>query len=340
VPEPSHWTLSGDARLRLEFRSEETETSSVRGRLRLREEVRWVTEEGWTLALGLSSGHRGDPRDPDWLIGEGSPNALIRPLPLWIRWPSSAILPVSLTIGRMPNPLLRVHDLLFDGDWHPVGASIEGAIGPDESRLRAQMAAFWLADMGVSSWRLHAAQLAWDRHPSRNWRTLIGGTVLWHAGAEGREPPLPPDRAAGNSLRPGHTPDSHVLAQEFHLCEAFALATWDPWLPLTVFGQTAANTAASSDRTAWLVGISAGTARAVGGVELGWSYRELQADATLAALADSDFGGTSLHAHRLHIRWQPIRNIWLTCSWRTVHPLGKNGRSDFDLWQADLLVRF
>lgn len=324
----------------MELRESDDVGHTLRGRLRLREELRLEAGEGWALALGLSTGRRGDPRDPDWWLGDGTPETVIRPSPAWLRWRASESPSASLTAGRMPIPFLRVHDLVFDGDWHPIGLSADGSLGPDNSMVRGHAGAFWLADMGEPAWRLHTAQVAWDWLPAREWRALIGGSMFWNSRGERDVPPLSPTRAPGNSLAPDPADGRERLTTAFHLIEGFALVTWDPWLPLSVFGQTVANAAASTERTGWLVGASVGAARAVGGIEVGWSYRELRADAALASLADSDFGGTALHGHRVHLRWQPIRDVWLVCSWRTVHPLGATGPSSFTLWQTDLLLRF
>ncbi len=338
---PSPSAFSGDARLRIELRESDAAHETLRGRLRLREELRVDGEGGWALALGLSTGRRGDPRDPDWWLGNGAPEAIVRPSPAWLRWRASeGDHTASITAGRLPMPCLRVHDLVFDGDWHPIGLSADGSLGPGNAMVRAHVGTFWLMDMGEPAWRLHTAQVAWDWMPSREWRGLFGGSLFWHSHGDGQLPPLSPARALGNWLSRDPADGRERLTTDFHLVEGFALLTWDPWLPLTGFGQTVANAAASSQRTGWLVGVSVGAVRAVGGVELGWSYRELQADAALASLADSDFGGTALHAHRVHLRWQPIRNVWLSCSWRTVHPLGASGPTPFALWQADLLWRF
>ncbi|MCX7819593.1 MAG: putative porin [Kiritimatiellae bacterium] len=324
----------------MEWRETKVGDSTVRWRLRLREEFQLETEEGWTLALGLATGRRGDPRDPDWLFGDRDGQLLIRPSPAWVRWrPQRRDMP-SLTAGRMPMPLLRVNDLIFDGDWHPLGASLESQLGEATSLLRSHAGTFWLADMGAPSWRLHTGQIAWDRAPSRDWRTLVGASVVWHVDAEERSPPIAPPHAVGNTLRSDLPGDPSRLATDFHLIEGFALVTWDPWLPVSMCAQGVVNTAASAERTGWLIGVSAGAARAVRGVEAGWSYRELRADAVPASLADSDFGGTALHAHRIHIRWQPLRNLWLTLAWRSTRPLSSRGPPPTELWQADLLLRF
>lgn len=341
IAEQSAWRATGDARLRWEALRHGSEEPEHRVRLRLREEIHIDADEDWALSVGLTTGRRADPRDPDWRLGDGSPAITLRIAPAWARWyMSTGGTPTSLTVGRMPMPFLRVLDLVFDGDWHPVGISADGTFGPQNSLVRGHAGTFWLADFGKPAWRLHTTQLAWDWLPTQSWRTLLGGSMFWHAEAEHETPLIPPHRAPGNQLT-YHPADPRArLASDFHVLEGFALITWDPWLPLSVFGQTIANTAASSELIGWLVGISIGATRAVGGIELGWSYRELQANSTVAALADSDFGGTALHAHRLQLRWQALRGLWIGFSWRSVQPLGPTGPSPFDLWQADVLWRF
>ncbi len=125
------------------------------------------------------------------------------------------------------------------------------------------------------------------------------------------------------------------------MAEVFGKLTWDPWIPITVHGQATLNTAASRRRAGWMAGITVGRTLAVHGLEVGWSYRRLEADATISALADSDFGGggTGVAGHRALVRWRVSSGTWLNLSWTSAHSLAA-GQPRHTLWQLDTIWHF
>lgn len=322
----------GDARLRAERQTDGGTASDLRLRCRFRWEADWVHEDGWAAGVGIGSGLRGDPRVPDTVIGDGRADPTLRLNLAWAQWRPGARGDLTVTAGRLRMPMMAVQDLLFDGDWNPVGASARWESADGAIRLHGRAGAFLLADMGDPGWRFHALQGAIEWRREMTWRLLGGASFYFHEDARGRRLPLP---AAGNTLLA-----SGRLAEDFHVVEGFGQATWDPWLPLTIYGQAAINAAASRERVAWLAGVSAGRARAVGGVDVGWNYRRVEADATPSSLSDSDFGGTDIAGHRVYARWQPVRNVWLALTW--IHARrDRNGADERrELWQADLQTRF
>jgi len=300
----------------------ERSENRVRVHTRLRTDI--PVSDDIHLVLGVTTGRRGDPRVPDVLYDEGSFGpAILRAAPLGVEWRCSEHPDVWVNLGRIEAPWWSVENLVLDPDWDPVGAAAHFEHRHGSVRTRAVASVISLVDMGRPDWRLYAAQAAAQWKPSPQWRLTSGVSALIHEQAEGERPLLSHRTAEGNTLRP--TPaapqeDSH-LATNYHVLEGFTQAVWDPWMPVTFSAQYVINAAAARQREGWLVGIALGRSRAVGGWAVGWNYRRLQADATVSALADSEFGGggTGLEGRRLYLSFHPVPRLWVTASWTDAY---------------------
>ena len=83
-------------------------------------------------------------------------------------------------------------------------------------------------------------------------------------------------------------------------------------LPTTVYGSYVKNTSANtSEDTGWLIGATFNKAKDPGSWELGYNYRDVEKDAVLGVLTDSDFigGGTDGKGHMFSGKYQLTKNI-------------------------------
>lgn len=337
----------GDGRVRLELRdSDLADAASHRLLLRVRAGANVTLAPGLALGLGLTTAGADEARVTDVEPGDGP---LSRPVALdqaWIAWRPDAVPGLALTAGRMNQPMLCVQDLVYDGDWRPDGVAAAwspGVRGPWRPHVRA--GALWLTGSATDDLALAAAQAAAEWRRGEEWRVLGGAGFHAFEDTAGREAPAADSRAAGNSTRTcgsGAPCGRAVLSQDYRVAEAFAQLTWDPWVPVTVYGQALRNTAASDETAGWLAGVTLGRARAVGAVEAGWNVRRLEADATLAAAADSDFagGGTDVEGHKVFVRWHAVRDVIAGLTWfdGVRDPDGDRRRER--LGWIDVLVRF
>ncbi len=324
-----------DLRLRAEAAKEASADADSRGRFKALGSSEWSPATGWTLDVAAGTGRRGDPREPDWIIGDGPADPLLRLQRLEVRWGPTFVRGLRISAGRLAQPLMCVQDLVYDGDWSPTGAALAWESPAGEWQWHGRLASFHLVETSDPEWRLYAGQAAleWRRAPT--WRAVGGIGLHSHDDPEGRRAPLGVPSARGNSLRNGR------LAEDYEVAEAFGLLAWDPWWPLTLYGQVVRNTAADRRRDGWLAGVSFGRSRAVHGIEIGWNFRRLEADATPSALADSDFGGggTDVSGHRLYARWRVHEHAWLALAWMAASRPARGG-ARHDLGQVDFVVRF
>lgn len=344
--EPPAYSLQGDVRTRLELRDTSLPgLDESRLLLRARVSVEATLAPGLALGIGLTTGNPDDSRVADAVLGDGAAKEPVRLDLAWIAWRPEAAPGLALTAGRMAMPLLCVQDLVYDGDWRPSGLTASWSPPREGWRPHLRAAAFWLTESEGENLRLYAAQAAAEWRRGVEWRFLGGAGLHAVDGAAGQPPPLDDASAAGNTLCPADPaePDSPaVLAEDYRPLEAFAQLTWDPWFPITVYGQAVCNTAAGDDNDGWVAGLTLGRARAVGALELGWNLRRLEKDAVLSALADSDFGGggTDVEGHKVYARYHVLKDLLAGVTWfdGLRDPGGRRLRET--LWQFDLTVRF
>ncbi len=344
---PPDLTLSGDARARLELRdSRLPDAEDERFLLRVRAAATITAAPGLTLGAGMTTSDEDDPRVSDVVVGNGGVRKPVRIDQAWLAWRPEGAPGLALTAGRMAMPLLCVQDLVYDGDWRPDGVAVSWsppATGVWRGHLRT--GAFRMTESGPDDLQLYAAQAAAEWKRGVDWRFLGGAGYHAVDEAAGQPPPLDSTSAAGNTLRPAGPEipgPAAVLAEDFRTVEAFAQLTWDPWFPVTVYGQAVHNIAASDNAGGWLAGLTLGRARAVGALEIGWNVRALEADAVLASLADSDFagGGTDVEGHKAYVRVHAVKDVFAGVAWFDGIRDPDGARLRETLWQFDLTVRF
>lgn len=345
--EPTSWTVQGELRPRLELRDSSGggTDDDPRYLLRIRVAAEATVAPGLSLGLGLTTGHPDDPRVTDVVLGDGAVEDPVRLDLAWIAWRPEAAPDLALTAGRMAMPLLCVQDLVYDGDWRPTGFAAAWSPPREGWRPHLRAAAFWLWETGGDALPLYAAQAAAEWKRGVEWRFLGGAGLHAIDGAAGEPPPVDLASAAGNTLRPADPADPSspaVLARDYRPLEAFAQLTWDPWFPITVYGQAVCNTAIDRDNDGWVAGLTLGRARAVGALELGWNFRRLEADAVLSSLADSDFagGGTDVEGHKLYARYRILKDLLAGIAWFDGLRAPDRQRLHETLWQFDLTLRF
>ncbi|MDX1380108.1 MAG: putative porin, partial [Xanthomonadales bacterium] len=92
----------------------------------------------------------------------------------------------------------------------------------------------------------------------------------------------------GNSF----DPVTGTYLYNYEMLQAFASVDFEAFgLPATAFGNWVNNQDAPRFDTAYSLGFGLGEAKAPGSWELGYLYKDVEADAVFGLLTDSDFGG-------------------------------------------------
>lgn len=280
--------FKGDFRFRSESFWIDNKDDRHRQRIRARAALTAKISNTLTAGFGLASGGD-DPLSTNQTLGEaGSSKNVVKDL-AYIDW-ETPFNGVDLTIGKFKNPLYRVGGsaLLWDGDLRPEGAGItyrgagvfangvvvvidEDAKGEDSFLLGTQF--------GL-------------KRSLGNGQLTAGLGYYNFTGLKGNEVPYDGD-PRGNRVNPDGTYATDFRIVEAFAAYSFALANNN----VTLFSNFINNTAAKDYDTGYVLG-----ARMKHDAwSLGWSYQDLEADATLGMFTDSDFsgGGTDGRGHLL-----------------------------------------
>ena len=114
-------------------------------------------------------------------------------------------------------------------------------------------------------------------------------------------------------------------------------------MPVAVFGTYVNNIAAkTSEDTGWLSGTKFNKAKKPGSWEVSYNYRDVEEDAVVGGICDSDFvgGGTDGKGHVLGFKYQIAKNVQGGLSYFINEKNANDTKDDFKLLQADLIFKF
>lgn len=246
--------------------------------------------------------------------------------------------------GKFKNPFAKVgnSDLLFDGDVRPegIGGTYKTALNEQieffsafgghyvEERSTAADTSLWAIQAGVSC--------AVSQIEGGNVKAGIG--YFDYGNIQGREA-----LGVDNTNFRGNTSVGGVYESDFDLFQAFGEAAFTvAGQPCKVFGDLIINESAESDEdTAYLVGASIGKCKKPGSWQLAYNYRDLEADALLAALVDVTFGGggTDVKGHKFSAGYQLAKNFKLGLTYMMAERT-RSETTDHDVFICDLNFKF
>ena len=289
----SSWTdalrWQGDFRYRYENIGVEGRDDRNRSRIRARAALIADVNDEFEVGIGLASGSD-DPVSSNQTLGGGGTSKDLKLDLAYFKW--SGISDTDVYGGKFKNQLKPVgkNSLLWDGDWRPEGVSVvwdNGSFFANgvgtwlESDSRAGDTFAWIAEAGF--------------------RTTFGDNLKFRAGLgahsfdiKGRQSFFGDGDFFGNS---SVTADLGSGAQEFYRynyegIQAFAELGWKMFdKSATAYADYVQNQDADEFDTGYIVGFKLGSAKAPGTWDLGIAYEDLEADAALGLLVDSDFGG-------------------------------------------------
>ncbi len=287
-------SVKGDFRYRYEEIDIEGADTRDRNRIRARSEMIAKLPDNVTVGLGIASGGN-DPVSSNQTLGDGNSSKELRLDLAYARW-----LPTERTYieaGKFKNPLFRPQKsgLLWDGDWRPEGFNA----GWNSDHLFLTALVNWLE----SDSRNGGDEVIWG---------VQGGLTFDIAGAGLTtavgyyDIPVKGDTSFfdddfyGNSfvVRNGE----NVYEYDYQLLEVsaeLAMALFN--IPLTFYGDFVQNQDPDDYDTGWVAGVTLGKAKGAGTWQVGYQYEDLEADAALGLVSDSDFagGGTDGKGSRL-----------------------------------------
>ncbi len=294
--------LKGDFRYRHEGFDVEDRRDRHRQRFRARAAVIGQVSDTIEVGFGLASGGS-DPISTNQTLGDGASSKSVVIDLAYAQW-QSPIEGLNVVGGKFKNPLHRAggNSLLWDGDLNPEGVGVRYARG----NLFANLLGSWLDESSSDDDSiLLGGQFGVDQAIS-DAANIKAGVGYYNFLDTRGEPVFFDGDPQGNRVLPDGT-----YASGFELVEAFVeYSTTVNDSKLTVFGDYVNNLDADDFDTGWAIGAKV---KQPSGLQLGWTYQELEADAVLGTFTDSDFigGGTDGEGHILQVGYPLTDRIGL-----------------------------
>lgn len=304
-------TLYGDFRLREETEWYNSGGSANNGknvnRLRYRLRIGSDISEGPViLHIRLASGTGGQTSTNQTEQSLSSQKAI------WIDRAYVEVIQIpnlSLMGGRMANPFTvsLTGELVFDDDYNPEGFAEKYTLKlGDTGKAYATLGQVVLdggAQGSLAQWLL-GYQVGGEIKTDP---VGINLAVLYYTLANGEKGTFSQNTVQDGNTRVGATAE---LANSFNVIDATAAVTIKAAIPVTVSGDyvknlqsTVQNATTKNQDTGYAVGFKVGSASAANTAEFGYMYRVVQTDATLADIADSDWGPNGGTNRKGHIVW-------------------------------------
>jgi hypothetical protein len=281
----------------------------------------------------------------------------------YLSWQGSSTKWLKLTAGKMANPYFIIYtsDVVWDDDVNPEGFAENLQFSPAEHvNLFLNAGQFVLNESSTNNhdpW-LFGEQAGISVEPQANVKATLATAIYYFMNASGSDAGV----LGGPAVQQGNTRGQSglaagVLNNNYRVFDVSAEVTAKAGaIPIALMGDYIRNVANTT-----ATGLSTGPATGNVGYELGaivgkasdahtWEiayfYKAVQTDATVADLADSDFGNGGT-ARRGHIMWAAYNltkylqfktKYFITTSMNPINSSKNEG--DINRLQADVAVKF
>ncbi len=353
-------TLKGDFRYRYETiaddakknASKETYTRE-RERVRARLAAEAKVNDQAKVVIGFSTGGN-DPISGNQTLGDGGQKKEMKLDLAYLDF--NFLNDTSATelhgyAGKMKNPFMTMNDdLMWDGDLSPEGLALKGQTGNDVVTAYGNLGYIWIQERdSKDAAQLLAGQGALKFQFIPEVSLTVGASYYGFQNLQGYDVIdwEGKNNAYGNTTKKGSVSGSttnKAWATEFTPVVYFAsLDFWVAGLPVSIFGQELSNTDASKLDQGHLYGVSLGKAKNKGTYEIGYTYTELEKDATVGMWTDSDRwgGGTDGKGSKIYAKYQIMKNLQLGAAYfKDDKGIASGKETSYDRMQLDLVAAF
>lgn len=337
----SSWTekvsWQGDMRYRYENIHLEGADERNRQRIRARANLKAAISATTSVGIGLASGGDDPVSTNQTLGGGGSTKGLSLDL-AYFQW--RGLRDTTVVGGKFKNLLYRPgkNGLLWDGDWNPEGLAFKW----DNDRVFVTGIGTWIeSDSDKFGQEFSYGLQAGARLSFADDVELTTGVGYYRFDTAGKPSFYgDDDDFFGNSF----DPVSLTYLYDYHEVEAFADLEFQLFnRPASLFADYVVNLDPNENDSGYAIGFKTGNAKTPGTWDLAWIYQDLEADAALGLVADSDFGGGGTDAkghiikgsYAIHEKW----NAQFTYFINEVGISDVDPR-DFDRLQLDLNFKY
>jgi len=291
APAPASWTdkvaINGNFRYRYEDIDQEGSPAFNRQRIKAQAAIVAKPIEKLEVGMGITTSTNGDPTSTNITLGNGGSQKELDLNLAYFNW--NALEGLNLLGGKFQNVLYRPakYALLWDSDWNPEGfgatykydmffANVLGTWLQSQTNASSGQEFTIGGQLGVNTMLGEVGKLTagvgYYTFNTEGKGTFFGSTTNFQ----------------GNSF----DPLTNTYLYDYNELELFGEFVFDVLgQPTTLFANYVNNADADDFDTGWVVGLAVGNAKVKNGWELSYAYQDLEADAVLALLTDSDFGG-------------------------------------------------
>lgn len=362
---PKTWadnvTVKGDIRYRYESIDDDSKLNSKketytreRERIRARLTVDAKCNDNVKACVELSTG-QADPVSGNQSIGDGFNKKDFKLNLAYLEYDCLLNDPNSLRFaaGKIKNPFSTTpEDLVWDGDLTHEGISARSQFSDGIVTFMANGGYMWIQERSdKADSMLYAGQAAMKFEFMPEVSLTIGGSSYSFKNLEGYDVIdwESKNGSYGNSTKNGTVSGSTTnKAWKYEYAPVVYFAQVDLWMgttPVALYVQDMSNGEVSKDGNGQLYGIRIGRAKNPSSWEIGYSYAEIEKDATVGAYTDSDRwgGGTDGEGHKLSAKYQFQKNLQAGVTYfmdnkRKISTGSK--ATDYDRLQVDLIASF
>ncbi len=341
--------LGGDFRYRHERTDDETKTTERdRHRIRVRLIVSSQVNDQVDVTIGLASGSSDSPTSTNQDLTDSFSSKDLWLDLAFVNYHPATVEGLNVIAGKMKNLYYRPgnSDLLFDTDVNPEG--IAATYGRDLNEglsLFGTLGGYYInersTDVDTSLWGLQGGVKG--KVPGvEGVDFTLGAGYFDYGNIEGQAALASDDNSFRGNTSVG-TADDAVYAHDFNILQGFGQLGFQVGPhPCAVFGDLFVNgDADSGDDTGYLVGASIGKCKKPDSWAFAYNYRDLEADAQVAALVDSTFagGGTGIRGHKLSVGYQLAKNCKLAVNYMIGERI-RTETTDYDVLQLEFNFKF
>ena len=345
-------TFGGDIRLRHEsfYRNTADDRHRQRFRLRFGPELKIGS---LTVGIRLASG-TGEQVSTNKSFDNLSSQTALYIDRAFVKWHNPDLRWLTLTGGRMPNPFFTVYssDVVWDDDLNPEGFAQGIVLKPGGLELFLNTAQFVMdEDSGgrpsTDQW-LFGQQVGVKVGPLHNVQTTVA--AAYYNTVNGQNGSFGQTAVQDGNSRVAGTPPT-ALVNDYNVVDLTALLALKLGaFPVSLMGDYVTNTAdtvdasgAETKNSGYQAGLLLGKASDPQTWEAAYFYKQVGTDATLADVADSDFGngGTDRKGHIMWAAYNPTKALQMKVKYfKTEREDDSATPNDINRLQADLSVKF
>ncbi|MBN1587093.1 MAG: putative porin [Candidatus Omnitrophica bacterium] len=339
------WKVSGDIRLRNEYRERTGSTSQNRQRVRFRVGVDAKISDELKVGARVATGSLTDPVSTNQTFDDTFVKKNFNLDRAYIKWTpdTESSVKVMAEGGIFGNPFHTVSPMIWDDDLSFAGVAgkltHEGEIGD----VFLVLGVFPVDSDGYGSDAptLYSTQLGASVKPFENARSEFAGNLKVTGAFAFHIFQNTANKAIINT-QTGNT----AAASDFNeFNPSIQLDTKIAAVPFKLFADYVNNDGGGSQDTGYLVGFKLGKAKEPWslkkGVEVGYFYEKLEADAAFDAFVDSDFGsgGTNHKGHKVWLKLATLENSSLQFAYFDTKAV-TGAVADNDTFQVDWVTKF